>query len=180
MIYVWAEKDYLKGFDIAGGRFHSQIRGDLIAPTWNGMPGGMLSVSVDPSRPGQGVVFASIPTEPGAIPHGALHAYDAARLGGSIWTSQELYLFARFVPPTVAGSKVYLATWSNEILVFGSLRPGGVGIISWNPTSDWGDPHTHTPWSLVPPGSAQPGALAAVARTHEVEDVMWVGPEAVL
>jgi len=177
MIYVWAEKDYLKGFDIAGGRFHSQIRGDLIAPTWNGMPGGMLSVSVDPSRPGQGVVFASVPTEQGGIPHGALHAYDAARLGGSIWTSQELYLFARFVPPTVAGSKVYLATWSNEILVFGSLRPGGVGIISWNPTSDWGDPHTHTPWSLVPPGSAQPGALAAVARTEEVLDVFWIGPD---
>ena len=148
MIYVWAEKDYLKGFDIAGGRFHSQIRGDLIAPTWNGMPGGMLSVSVDPSRPGQGVVFASVPTEQGGIPHGALHAYDAARLGGSIWTSQELYLFARFVPPTVAGSKVYLATWSNEILVFGSLRPGGVGIISCKPPpSDWGHPPPRGVWS---------------------------------
>jgi hypothetical protein len=171
MIYVWPEKDFLKGFNIAGGRFGGQIRGDLIAPL-NGMPGGMLSVSVDPSRPGQGVVFASVPTEPGAVIHGALHAYDAARLGGSIWTSQELYLFARFVSPTIAGGKVYLATWSHEILVFGSLRPGGVGIKSWISSAGWGDP-----WGLVPSGSARPGALAAVARTPEVLDVMWIGPD---
>ena len=56
---------------------------------------------------------------------GALYAYDAADVSkASLWNStldakDDVGNFAKFSPPTVANGKVYLATFSGKLQVYG-------------------------------------------------------------
>jgi len=78
----------------------------------------------------------------------------------------------------------------------GSARPGSVVVISrltnhldvfWvaadgSIMSNWWDEHANdaqwnTPFPIAPAGAAQPGAVAAVARTPDHLDVFWIGPD---
>jgi hypothetical protein len=63
--------------------------------------------------------------------YGALRAFDPIDMK-ELWNNQgsrpDDYLFAKFVPPTVAKGKVFLATVSNIVLVYG--RPWWAPIIS--------------------------------------------------
>lgn len=60
---------------------------------------------------------------------GILHAYNAENVGVELWNSQQagsrdaVGNFAKFVPPTVANGKVYLATFSNRLNVYGLFTP---------------------------------------------------------
>jgi len=93
------------------------------------MPGGMLSVNVDHSGSGLGVVFASVKTcsEPGypncdqQQDYGVLRAYDPFTMQ-QIWNDAAVpdkYWFARLVPPTIANGRVFLATASGKVLIYG-------------------------------------------------------------
>jgi outer membrane protein assembly factor BamB len=59
--------------------------------------------------------------------HGILRAYDAENLN-LLWTSDlnhardGFQLLAKFNPPTVANGRVYMATFSNEVEVYGLLH----------------------------------------------------------
>jgi outer membrane protein assembly factor BamB len=173
-LYVWPEKDHLKSFRWLGDQFQTQgtvatglqtpqplappLRDEMLAPgKWkypgaNGMPGGMLSLAVDPSRPGKGVLFASVKrcrgvgdqAQPfqecsvelcksadacGNQDYGMLRAFDPMTMA-ELWNdqldgqaAQEIrnYWYAKWVPPTIAGGRVFLATWSDKVLVFGKL-----------------------------------------------------------
>ena len=62
---------------------------------------------------------------------GTLHAYDASNLGNELWNSDldsavdNLGGFAKFVNPTVVNGKVYVATSSGAVVVYGSLCAKG-------------------------------------------------------
>src|SRR5262249_46330641 len=115
----------------------------------NGMPGGMLSLALDPSKPGKGVLFASVKrcrtvgdpaqpfqecskdrctkadTECGSQDYGMLRAFNPMTMA-ELWNDQldaqaGNYWYAKWVPPTIAGGRVFLATWSDKVLVFGKL-----------------------------------------------------------
>jgi outer membrane protein assembly factor BamB len=129
-MYVWPEKDFLKGFRWTGNRFDE--KNPLLAVGLDGrsalapelsVPGGMLSVSVDPTQASGGVVFASVPADSAGLARGSLRAFDAATLR-ELWnnTGGSPYVFSKFVPPTVARGRVFLATFSNKILVYGRIR----------------------------------------------------------
>jgi hypothetical protein len=79
--YVWPEKDHLKSLRWLGNQFEESPRDavnragqKILAPPWKkdhknpdifgqvGMPGGMLTLGVDPMLPGAGVLFASVQT----------------------------------------------------------------------------------------------------------------------
>ncbi len=140
MIYVWPEKDHLKGFRWLGDRFDAANRvlaqgldGRLVlAPPGPiqdggiGMPGGFLSVAVDPTRLNGGIVFASLPRCDGIDCkdqwRGILRAFDPVTLR-ELWNnSGEQYGFMNFVPPTIANGKVFLATASGKVLVYGNVN----------------------------------------------------------
>jgi len=62
-----------------------------------------------------------------AVRHGVLRAFDADDLTNELWNSlarpeDDFGNFAKFVAPTVANGKVYMATFSKRVLVYG-LRP---------------------------------------------------------
>ncbi|MDQ6759641.1 MAG: hypothetical protein M3Z32_07220, partial [Acidobacteriota bacterium] len=169
-LYVWPEKDHLKSFRWLGNQFNKSPAIALalsakgrkpVAPLttpWKhnqigqvGMPGAMLSLSVDPTKPKAGVLFASLQTcgdgttwrectfqecfdvNSKGCSHqdtGMLRAFDPITLT-ELWNdqvsttgpaAQKNYKFAKFVPPTVTKGRVYLATASREVRVYGSNR----------------------------------------------------------
>jgi hypothetical protein len=60
---------------------------------------------------------------------GILRAFDARNVARELWNSELLNgrdsvgSFAKFVPPTVANGKVYLATFSGQVNAYGLLPP---------------------------------------------------------
>jgi hypothetical protein len=92
------------------------------------MPGGVLSVSSNRAVPGTGIVWALVPANGDANRcrgiKGMLMAFDADDVTRELWRSQRsdalnsdgpdsFGLLARFVPPTVAGGKVFVATFGD-------------------------------------------------------------------
>jgi hypothetical protein len=131
LVYLWPEKDHLKAFPWLGNRLDDAhktlalgLDGNLaVAPPGPpfGMPGGMLAVTVDPSRSSAGILFASIArTDTPVQAGGLLRAFDPITLR-ELWNNsgESAYNFSKFVPPTIAGGRVYLPTCSNEVLVYG-------------------------------------------------------------
>lgn len=125
--FVWGESDFLKSYRFEGGRFVTTPTSNSDQRAGDGMPGGMLAVTSNGSAAGTGVVWASIPVHEDANMHtvpGILRAYDAANLRNEIWNSEQnardsLGNFAKFVIPTVADGRVYMATFSDRLNVYG-------------------------------------------------------------
>jgi hypothetical protein len=90
----------------------------------------MLSVSANGAKRGTGIVWASLARQgdPGGPPiPGALRAFNAEDLSQELWSSEDdagrdgVPLFAKFCPPTIANGKVFLPTFSGQLLVYGLL-----------------------------------------------------------
>jgi hypothetical protein len=99
----------------------------LTAP---GEPGGILSVSANGKKSGTGIIWVSHEVGGDAnqsVVLGILRAFNAQNVSTELWNSEQnsprdsVGLFAKFVPPTVANGKVYLATFSNRLNVYGLL-----------------------------------------------------------
>jgi hypothetical protein len=124
-IYVWGENDHLKAFRFVQDKFV-----DLTNPKLStyrppdGMPGGMLSVSSDRQTVGTGIVWAVVPLNGDANKNrgvqGIVLALDAQDISRELWTSERsgqrdhLGLFAKYTPPTIAGGKVFVATYGDQ------------------------------------------------------------------
>ncbi len=124
--YVWGENDHLKAYTFAQGKFvdvATPKRSTFSAPQ-ESMPGGMLSVSSNGTKAGTGIVWAVVPIDGDANKargvQGIVLALDAQDVSKQLWTSElsgardRLGLFAKFVPPTVAGGKVFVATYGDK------------------------------------------------------------------
>jgi len=130
--FVWSEKDFLKAQRFNGKTFDSKpiSMSDYGFPEDElRMPGGILALSADGDRDGSAIVWASHPTDDDGMNQtvlGTLRAYDARNLNNELWTSDmdaegsdRVGSFAKFCPPVVANGKVYLATFSRELAVYG-------------------------------------------------------------
>jgi hypothetical protein len=161
-LYIWPEKDYVKSFPWWGSSFSTMPalgmglnRQRVLAPPYLedqvgavGMPGGMLSLTIDSSQPADGVLFASVqrcaasadsPAHECGVEVcdslvncreqrlGMLRAFDPITLQ-ELWNSrvdrfandaQKRYWFAKFVPPTLVKGRAYLGTASGKVLVYG-------------------------------------------------------------
>jgi hypothetical protein len=92
--------------------------------------GGALSVSSNGKEKGTGVLWVTHATSgnPNNVSSpGVLEAYDATYVKAPIWSSATnasrdgLGNWAKFTPPTVANGKVYAATFSQQLVVYGLL-----------------------------------------------------------
>jgi len=120
----------------------------------SGQPGGLLSLSANGTNAGTGIIWASVNTSASAnqaTVAGTLHAYDAQNVARELWHSDMIPSrdavgnFAKFVAPTVANGKVYLATFSNRLNVYGLLPPlpltilqSGANLVFTWPTNNGG------------------------------------------
>ena len=106
----------------------------------DGHPGGILSLSARGEDANSGIVWAATYDASGTnvpglgilgalneVRPGILRAYSAESLK-PLWNSEQnhgrdsLGSFAKFTPPTVANGRVYMATASNRLVVYGLLQ----------------------------------------------------------
>ena len=131
-IYVWAENGRLRQipFNRSTLLFDTlkTIIGTTVLP--KGMPGSMLSVSSNRRKAGTGILWASHPLQGDAnhaVVPGIIQAFDATDVTHELWNSNmvpnrdSMGKLAKFVCPTIANGKVYMATFSNQLVVYGLL-----------------------------------------------------------
>jgi hypothetical protein len=142
--YLWGENDVLRGFQFNAttGLLNTTpfATSTMTAPVTNNdgaMPGGFLAVSANGQS--NGIVWASTPFNANAgvlTVQGVLYAFDANSLK-PLWSDKtndardEVGYFAKYVPPLVAGGKLYMATFgpvgtndgTGALLVYGLLKP---------------------------------------------------------
>ena len=126
LVYLWPERTRLQAYAYkASGYFRSKPIA-LGPKTPKGMPGGFLSISANGEH--DGVLWAAAPLNGDAmvtVVQGALRAFDADTLG-ELWstdenTPEDIFAFSKFCPPTICNGKVYLATFSDKLNVYGLL-----------------------------------------------------------
>jgi hypothetical protein len=127
-IYVWGEADWLRAFRFNGAKFDVAPVdiSDITTPP-NSMPGGILSISAQGDQDGTGIIWASHPIHDNAnqaVVDGMLQAIDAGNLKRVLWNSTSnpadaVGKLAKFTPPTVANGRVYMATFSGKVCVYG-------------------------------------------------------------
>ena len=131
LLYNWGVNDALKAFALNGTPISASpvAVGGNTSQIW---PGGILTLSANGSRNGTGLIWANVAASGDAennppVP-GVLHAFDATNVASELWNSamnptrDGFGNFAKFVPPMVANGKVYMATFSNQIAVYGLLH----------------------------------------------------------
>jgi hypothetical protein len=133
-IYSWAEQSLLNQipFNRSTNRFDTAntIKGTTKLPT--GMPGGFFAVSSNGLKKGTGILWATHPIARDGNPliPGILQAFDPGNVTRELWNSQNnpgrdsVGRFAKFVCPTVANGKVYIASFSGRLQVYGILPTG--------------------------------------------------------
>jgi len=131
-VYVWAENDWLKAYALAGGRLSDAPAAENTALDAAPRPGAMFSLSADRAAAGSGILWTTHALEGSAnwqTRPGVLRALDAADVTRELWNSlivpsrDDLGTFAKFAPVTVADGKVFAATFSNQLCVYGLLGP---------------------------------------------------------
>lgn len=127
LVYVWPEESPLKAFQydpVSHFKTKAFLTGSQ-AP--KGMPGGFLSVSANLDR--DGLLWASTPFDSDALVatvRGNFRVFDANTLE-PLWSTAkndpaDQFNFAKYCPPTVANGKVYLATFSDQLYVYGLMK----------------------------------------------------------
>jgi hypothetical protein len=115
-LFIWPSGTVLKAYAFNGTKFNTT---PITNPKTEKVPGGVLTVSANGAVPSSAILWA-------VTPDNVFRAYQAANLA-ELWDSTQnaardgLGKFARFVGPVVANGKVYVATFSDKLLVYGLL-----------------------------------------------------------
>lgn len=172
LLYDWGADDAVKAFAFNGATFATSpsSQGTISHQNW---PGGILTLSADGSTPGTGVLWATVATSSGdennpPVP-GALYAFDASNVATELWDSNmdaprdSLGNFAKFVPPLVANGRVYVATWSKQVAVYGMLPPAVTRVAPTTGPTTGATPVTLTGTNFVGGSRVTFGGAAATS-----------------
>ena len=149
--YIWVSaSDFLRQykFDPASGKFLLPNYAQSTTAAPGGTPGGILSISANGTNAGSGIVWASHQlggSANQAVRPGILRAFNAQNVTNELWNSELVSArdsvgnFAKFCPPTVANGKVYLATFSGRLDVYGLLPLPSlvIGLSDTSVTLSW-------------------------------------------
>ncbi len=134
LLYTWGVNDAVKAFAFNGSTLATT---PSAVGTVSGQiyPGGILTLSANGSTPGTAVLWATVATSGNAfnvVVPGELYAFDAGNVATQLWNSNlraadSLGNLAKLVPPLVANGRVYVATASQQVAVYGLLVPRGCG-----------------------------------------------------
>jgi hypothetical protein len=132
VLYIWGSGDVLRGYQFVNGKLNES---PVLLSTTAGVVGYSnsvpLSLSANGNASGTGIVWAAGPYSGDAnqkTVKGIVHAFDATNLTVELWNSRQntsrddVGNYAKFCPPTIANGKVYIATFSNKLLVYGLLN----------------------------------------------------------
>jgi hypothetical protein len=193
LLYNWGPSDTVKAYAFNGSTFGTTPA--FVGSNTPVYPGGILSLSANGDSPGTGILWATLapsgnlyndPTDPGI-----LYAMDASNVATVLWSSNmnptrdALGNFAKFVPPTIANGKVYVATFSNTVDVYGLLPTAATPTLSPAPGAYIGTQQVtlsdSTPGATIyyttngtPPStssSAYAGTPLSISSTETVEAI---------
>ena len=125
LVYVHEPYGPLQAYQIIGGNLDAA----MVSQSDSGVPSlfAGLAVSADNDRSGTGIVWQTKGDYNARQVPGTLHAFDAADLSRELWNSDlvpdrdTLGRFAKFVAPTVVNGRVYVPTFSNQVVIYGLL-----------------------------------------------------------
>lgn len=130
-MYIWPQtSDHLRQFQFTSGMFNTTPYAEGNPTGGTGSPGGVMSLSANGTNAASGILWATVNTTSDAnqaVVAGTLHAFSAQNVTNELWNSDmipgrdSLGNLAKFVPPTVANGKVYVATFSGQVDVYGLL-----------------------------------------------------------
>jgi hypothetical protein len=154
--YVQVATDVVRQykFDPGTGRFLMPNYAQGTNAAAGGQPGGIISLSANGTNAGSGIIWGVhnlVGSANQQVRPGILRAYDAQNVAIQLWNSEQfsardsLGNLAKFVPPTVANGKVYMATFSNRLNIYGLFPSPQLTItslddkviVSW-PTNNYG------------------------------------------
>lgn len=147
-LYVWPEETTLKAFKIDGRHVDEQPVQQSRVRVPDGMPGGFLTISSDSGKPGTGIVWAMHSFSQDALHDtvpGIVDAFDASDLTHELWNSRQFAdrddvgQFAKHSSLTVANGRVYVPTFSNQLVVYGLLPKDKQGAPLQTPTPEQAD-----------------------------------------
>ena len=125
MLYLRAKNDAVKAFQLVNGKFTTT------PVTQGGFTAGMLfdgmAISANGSQDYSGIFWITTTANGNQNDTGVLHALSAVNLSQELWNSNMnaardgLGLLAKYIAPTVANGKVYVATFANALQVYGLL-----------------------------------------------------------
>lgn len=137
-LYLWPQSgNRLKQFQFTNGLFNTTPYAQGPTLGGAGSPGGILSLSADGTNADTGILWATVNTTSSAnqaTVAGTLRAYEAKNVTNELWNSDlipardALGNLAKFVPPTVANGRVYMATFSDRLNVYGLFPPPVLSI----------------------------------------------------
>ena len=128
LIYVWAENDVLRTYLL--NRSSNTLGNTTFSSSDPGPTGGCgadLSVSSNGTVNGSGIlwaVYASSGDAGDTVSPGVLRAFNAANTSQELWNSNQnagdaVGYYSKFCSPTIADGHVYMATFSNKVVVYG-------------------------------------------------------------
>ena len=141
VVYIWGPGDVLKAFQFTSGAnppFQTTpVSQGTIKNSTGFSNAAAISVSSSGSLTGTGIVWTSqapsgVATGP-SLP-GVVSAFDATDLTKQLWNStqnlarDDVGNYAKFNPPTIATGKVYVASFSGQLQVYGLNPPAASGI----------------------------------------------------
>lgn len=125
-LYIWGAQDVLRAynFNTSTSQFSTtpSSKGSIATP----YSPAALAISANGTTAGTGIVWAITPAN-GSTP-AMVHAFDASNVATELWNSNinsgrdGLPSYPRYTEPTVANGRVYVATHSNQIAVYGLLQ----------------------------------------------------------
>jgi len=132
LLYEWGVSDAVKAFPFNGSTFATTPSAAGSVSPNPVYPGGLLTLSANGSTPGTGVLWATVNSSSTApyssVVPGVLYAFDANNVATELWnsnlrTADSLGNLAKMTPPMVANGRVYVATFSQQVAVYGLLTP---------------------------------------------------------
>ena len=129
-MYVWpANYGALEALQFTGTSFNTTPLSESTILNPSGETDGALTLSANGSVTGSGIVWATTGVANGdhGTVSGILRAFDANNLATELWDStindarDDPGLWSKYSPPTVANGRVYVASLSNELNVYGLL-----------------------------------------------------------
>ena len=125
VLYLRANGDAVKAFKIVNNRFQTTPASQ--AGFTGGLPFDGMAVSANGSAAFSGILWVTMTKDPNQNSAGTLHALNASDLTQELWNSDanpsrdSLGTLAKFTAPTIANGKVYVPTFSGQLMVYGLL-----------------------------------------------------------
>ena len=133
LVYTQGEGEPVKCFQVTG----NSVNATPVSTALNSIPYGRIGMTISANgvQDGSGILWETTGDYFAGTP-GTLHAFDASNLANELWNSDmnsardQMSPITKFVPPTVANGKVYVAGNNNQVTVYGLLSPGG-GLVNF-------------------------------------------------